>query len=218
MMENIGMERNQAEIMLRLQDAINSKINSAWRDENNPWYRAVWTECAELMDHVGWKWWKSQEPDIHQMRLEVVDIWHFGLSEILAKSQGFTDAADIVSKALFSMSSINDTQSKAEILLSVEEFASETLKTKSFALSSFIELAKIVGLGASELYTSYVGKNVLNAFRQDNGYKRGSYVKVWAGKEDNVWLSEIVSRMTIDSPDFASDLYAELETIYKSNC
>lgn len=217
-MDSIGMERNQAETMLRLQDMINSKINNAWRDENNPWYRAVWTECAELMDHVGWKWWKSQEPDIHQMRLEVVDIWHFGLSEILAKSQSFTEAADVVSRALIAISNTNGTQSKAEILLSVEYFASETLKTKSFALSSFVELAKIVGLGTDELYTSYVGKNVLNAFRQDNGYKSGSYVKVWAGKEDNVWLSEIVSRLPIGSPDFASDVYAELESIYKSTC
>ncbi len=217
-MDSVSMERNQAEIMLRLQDAINSKINNAWRDENNPWYRAVWTECAELMDHVGWKWWKSQEPDIQQMRLELVDIWHFGLSEILVQSQSFADAVEVVSNALGGIAAVNDAQSKAKILSSVEEFATETLKTKSFALSSFVDLAKIVGLGASELYTSYVGKNVLNAFRQDNGYKSGSYIKVWNGKEDNVWLSEIVSRLTIGSPDFASNLYAELESTYKSNC
>lgn len=216
-MDSVGMERNQAEIMLRLQDAINSKINNAWRDENNPWYRAVWTECAELMDHVGWKWWKSQDPDIQQMRLELVDIWHFGLSEILVKSHSFADAIEVVSNALGGLAAVNDAQSKTEILSSVEEFAAETLKTKSFALSSFIELAKIVGLGTSELYTSYVGKNVLNAFRQDNGYKSGSYIKVWNGKEDNVWLSEIVNRLPISSPDFASSLYAELESTYKSN-
>lgn len=217
-MDSVSMERNQAEIMLRLQDAINSKINNAWRDENNPWYRAVWTECAELMDHVGWKWWKSQEPDIQQMRLELVDIWHFGLSEILVQSRSFADAVEVVSNALGGIAVVNDAQSKAKILSSVEEFAAETLKTKSFALLSFVDLAKVVGLGTSELYTSYVGKNVLNAFRQDNGYKSGSYIKVWSGKEDNVWLSEIVSRLAISSPDFASNLYAELESTYKSNC
>ena len=47
--------------MLELQDSINSLINKEWRQAHNPWYRAIWTECAELMDHIGWKWWKKQE-------------------------------------------------------------------------------------------------------------------------------------------------------------
>lgn len=49
------------------------------------WYRAMWTECAELMDHIGWKWWSKQELDINQAEMELVDIWHFGLSDILQK-------------------------------------------------------------------------------------------------------------------------------------
>jgi dimeric dUTPase (all-alpha-NTP-PPase superfamily) len=218
MMEGFGMERNQAEVMLRLQDAINSKINSAWREENNPWYRAVWTECAELMDHVGWKWWKSQEPDIHQMKLELVDIWHFGLSEILVKYQDFNGAASAASRALISMSATNHAQSREKVLSSIEVFASETLSSQSFALSSFVELAKVAGLGADELYKSYVGKNVLNAFRQDHGYKDGSYIKNWAGREDNVWLAEIVERLPINDPGFATTLYSELNNIYKTIC
>ena len=42
--------------MLRLQESINLKINAAWVKADNPWHRAIWTECAEMMDHVGWKW------------------------------------------------------------------------------------------------------------------------------------------------------------------
>lgn len=33
-----------------------------------------WTECAELMDHIGWKWWKKQEIDIEQAQIELIDI------------------------------------------------------------------------------------------------------------------------------------------------
>ena len=36
-------------------------------------------------------------------------------------------------------------------------------------------------LSWDELYTQYVGKNVLNIFRQEHGYKKGSYQKVWEG-------------------------------------
>jgi hypothetical protein len=48
--------RSRLESMLQLQDGINSKIRSDWRDANNAWFRAIWTECAELVDHIGWKW------------------------------------------------------------------------------------------------------------------------------------------------------------------
>lgn len=68
--------------MLELQDSINSLINKEWRHAHNPWYRAIWTECAELMDHIGWKWWKKQEIDIEQAQIELIDIWHFGLSDV----------------------------------------------------------------------------------------------------------------------------------------
>lgn len=74
---------NRLQSMLELQDSINSKIRPDWRDANNPWFRAIWTECAELVDHIGWKWWKHQSPDLSQVHLELVDIFHFGLSELL---------------------------------------------------------------------------------------------------------------------------------------
>ena len=61
--------------MLELQDSINSLINNEWRNAHNPWYRAIWTECAELMDHIGWKWWKKQEIDIEQAQIELIDIF-----------------------------------------------------------------------------------------------------------------------------------------------
>ncbi len=214
-MDNIDIEVNQAEIMLRLQDSINSKINSAWRDEKTPWYRAVWTECAELMDHVGWKWWKYQENDIYQMKLELVDIWHFGLSEVLAKTKNISEATGVVTQVLKEIGLINSIRSREEILSAVEDFALMTIGTKKFDLPSFIRLVNFSGLGNEELYKMYVGKNVLNTFRQDNGYKTGGYVKVWSGKEDNIWLSDIVNNLSINSPSFVTDLYKELENTYK---
>ena len=36
------------------------------------------------MEHYGgWKWWKKDTPDMEQVLLEIVDIWHFGMSCLL---------------------------------------------------------------------------------------------------------------------------------------
>ena len=44
-------------IMLEMQDAMNSRVDRDWLERGREWYRAVWIECAELMDHYGgWKW------------------------------------------------------------------------------------------------------------------------------------------------------------------
>jgi len=61
-----------------------------------------------------------------------------------------------------------------------------------------------------ELYEIYVGKNVLNMFRQDNGYKEGTYNKVWSGREDNEHLADIMKQLNGDSLTFKDDVYAAL--------
>ena len=75
--------KQQILTMLELQNAMNSKVNENWVEQDFAWYRAIWVECAELLDHYGWKWWKKQTPDADQVKLELVDIWHFGLSILL---------------------------------------------------------------------------------------------------------------------------------------
>ncbi|MFT5003176.1 MAG: hypothetical protein ACI952_001524, partial [Flavobacteriales bacterium] len=57
--------------MLIMQDAMNSRVSETWRDNGYEWYRAIWVECAEMLDHHGWKWWKHQEIDIAQVQLEL---------------------------------------------------------------------------------------------------------------------------------------------------
>ena len=68
------------------------------------------------------------------------------------------------------------------------------------------------------LYVGYVGKNVLNFFRQDHGYQDGSYNKQWRGIEDNEHLVEIVRSMDVSSDGFAKDLYSNMEERYQQLC
>ena len=46
--------------MLELQDGMNTKVNSDWRNAGNEWYRAIWMEASEMLDHHGRKWGKKQ--------------------------------------------------------------------------------------------------------------------------------------------------------------
>ncbi|CAN7620593.1 dUTP diphosphatase [Variovorax paradoxus] len=202
--------------MLELQDRVNSKIRSDWRNANNAWFRAVWTECAELVDHIGWKWWKHQSPDIPQVHLELVDIFHFGLSELLQQHGTAQEAASHLTETYVAYGSrggagVDD--SSARIAL-VEAFASAVLMTRRFDLKKFCELASAVGLQEEALYEMYVGKNVLNGFRQDHGYKAGSYLKIWDGREDNVWLVEFAAGLDKHPATFASELYNQLSKKY----
>lgn len=201
--------KQQILTMLELQDAMNSKVNENWVDQGFAWYRAIWVECAELLDHYGWKWWKKQTPDADQVKLELVDIWHFGLSILLLES---SDEAAIAAAVEQELSKANPSGDFREDL---EAFTQVTLQSKGFDVASFATLMAGIDLPFDELYTRYVGKNVLNFFRQDNGYQDGSYRKQWGGKEDNEHLVEAVAELDHSSPLFKDDLYQALEQRYR---
>jgi len=86
--------------MLEMQSRMNSRVHEHWIDQDFAWYRAVWIECGELMDHVGYKWWKKQEPDMDQVLLEVVDIWHFGMSALFKTEPDLDALADKITADL----------------------------------------------------------------------------------------------------------------------
>ena len=209
--------KGRLQSMLELQDGINGKIRADWRDANNAWFRAIWTECAELLDHIGWKWWKHQLPDTLQVHLELVDIFHFGLSELLQQHSTAQTAASHLLEAYVAYGQrcgvrVNDV---AVHIALVEDFVTAVLTTRRFDLVKFCELASAVGLEEQTLYEMYVGKNVLNGFRQDHGYKTGTYIKAWDGREDNVWLVEFAAGLNKDPGTFASELYSQLSTKYE---
>ena len=202
--------KQQILVMLELQDAMNSKVNDDWANQDFSWYRAIWVECAELMDHYGWKWWKKQTLDAEQVKLELGDIWHFGLSILLLESKSREDITLGIVRRL------GKEKSSGDFRADLEKFTLSTLQNKNFDVSGFGVLMDGVSLTFDELYVSYVGKNILNFFRQDNGYKEGSYRKVWSGKEDNEHLVELIGELDKGSKTFKDDLYLALECRYSA--
>ena len=95
-----------------------------------------------------------------------------------------------------------------------EAMAQSCLVSRSFEVAPFIDLMRAADFDFEALYTGYVGKNVLNFFRQDNGYKEGTYHKLWDKREDNEHLSEVVAELDSRSEQFAEDIYSALTNRY----
>lgn len=209
------MNKTQVAEMLNLQNQINTKVHEDWRNQRFEWYRAVWVECAELLDHYGWKWWKKQTPDIKQVQLELIDIWHFGLSMVLESHSDTNSAADYVVNEFQNASTIQSIDADFKTLL--EKFTGQVLVEKTFNFGLFLQLLNLAELDFAELYRTYVGKNVLNRFRQDNGYQDGSYQKTWKGREDNEWLQDILEELKQEecvNGVFSEVLYQRLVDTY----
>jgi hypothetical protein len=209
------MLENKLRTMLEMQDRINSRINSRWREMNHAWYRAIWTECAEMMDHVGWKWWRKNETKWDQIHLELVDIWHFGLSDVLQRGE-IERSCDELSAIFRIDSGVKGLADLDLVRTTIEEFATAALRDKRFAASLFATLLMSCGLSFTELFRGYAMKNVLNFFRQDYGYNSGTYEKTWSGREDNEHLVELASKMDIEAEDFVEQLYEKLKARYGS--
>jgi dimeric dUTPase (all-alpha-NTP-PPase superfamily) len=195
--------------MLTMQNRMNTRVHEQWSRQNFEWYRAIWIECGELVEHYGYKWWKKQTPDLPQVQLEVIDIWHFGLSALFADGKTIDTLASEICEQL-----ARHEPSGVGVREATEALALHTLQTKSFSPTRFWDLMLASELDFESLYTSYVGKNVLNFFRQDHGYQDGSYIKNWSGREDNEHLVEVMDSLDHSAEDFSEAVYKALQDRY----
>ena len=200
--------KQQLLTMLQMQDDMNTKVHPQWREQGFEWHRAIWVELAEMLDHYGWKWWEHQEPDLEQVHLELIDIFHFGLSARLVSGQAVEAIATDIEQEL------QQVETQASFAETIEVMVANTLATKNFDVKTFAGLMAQTDLNFDELFRHYVGKNVLNFFRQDHGYKTGEYVKVWNGKEDNEVLMDVLKATDASSADFKDLVYQGLKQAY----
>lgn len=199
--------------MLEMQHRMNTRVHQDWISQRYEWYRAAWIECGELIDHYGYKWWKKQVPDLPQAQLEIIDIWHFGMSALI------TEEGDLERVANRILKDVSDYPVQGDgVREATEALALYCLEHKSFSPTRFWELMAAADMDFGQLYSAYVGKNVLNFFRQDHGYKDGSYIKQWQGREDNEHLVELVASLDTNCADFADQVYASLERRYAECC
>ncbi|WP_298757370.1 dUTP diphosphatase [uncultured Campylobacter sp.] len=216
--------------MFLMQQALNDETNGVgWEDgytKNGKlinWKRCIYMECAELIDSFAWKHWKniSAAPDVNNIVIEIVDIWHFVMSYILEQYYGGKDIDHIVSDVT-AVSGFAEFSSYAydireysiyEIINDIELIVHETSGFDLHIgelLTDFFRVALKCGVSLDILFEKYIGKNVLNKFRQNNGYKEGGYRKIWGDLEDNEVLIEVLSKGAVS----ANEIYEQLQKIY----
>ena len=219
--------KNKLLEMFTLQQKLNDETNGVgWENGYNKhnriinWRRCIYMECAELIDSFNWKHWKDLniEPNWDNIKVEIVDIWHFvmslGLEYYKTNNLGNTDKiVDYVNDTKYigefckERDSHNSSES-LEIVNTIEHLMKDTLNGEDFykIVDDFFQCASHCGVDMDILYKFYLAKNVLNQFRQNNGYKESTYKKIWAGKEDNDVMLEILEKKSLG----ANELYEEL--------
>lgn len=193
--------------MVMLQEELNNLIGNNWRSQ--PWSRAIWMECAEMMDREGWKWWKDRPEKSHdhavQQAIEIMDICHFVLSWAAVsaekKSGPGTDAyiqrAGNMLEAnwnegvdAFMDRGISANDPSPEVR-AIEFVADAALRNNlPLTISAMAYLAQIYGLTGNRVVRMYQEKNILNIFRQKNGYQSGGYIKNWPVGDDGQTLED----------------------------
>ena len=218
--------------MFRLQERLNDETNGPnWRQGVTNrgkvvnWRRCIVMETAELIDSFSWKHWKNVDGgiDLDNIKIELVDIWHFVMSEILRYStpqEGAKLAIETMKEGKIRLperwgaaenARLDDYLAPFEDLMALALVKDDSKAYRVALLEKFWEALYAVGIDFDELYRLYIGKNALNQFRQSHGYKEGTYTKIWNGREDNVVMQEILRK----NPDIGyNELLESLEAEY----
>lgn len=195
------------EQLLEAQDFLNSQYDCPeWRTKGHPFADYIWIETGELLNHDGSIFhYRKQVCDTEQVKLELVDILHFGLSVLLVHNTSAEGLSDLIVGAERPSGEFADT--------SVQKYARDLAKAAikgKFDLFWFTKLCGACGFSFSEIAEAYFIKYTLNRFRINHGQTRGEYTKVWAdGREDNEHLMELAEEW-----DTEEDLYAALGARY----
>ena len=212
----------------QMQDSFNKVVYPNWKKEGFNWTRAIRGEIIECIDSFNWEWWKTKKnmPDFQNAEVELVDTFHFLISHCIVNSE---DEAKVnsIATATFTLAfakyqqllKVSPTGVKFDqnsFIVSGEELIKFSLispEQYQLMFIKFFDMWFLLNLTIKDLIKLYRAKNILNAFRQKNGYKIGTYVKIWGEVEDNVVCWALAKELDLDD-NFANDLMVKLEESY----
>ncbi len=182
----------------KIQDDLNKfLVGENWKDELEFWQlqSAIVSECGELVNSLGFKWWTKQEEDWENAKVELVDIWHFVLSVCLIyfKEENHGRIIDILIEEHNSMK-MNywyAQKKKSQIIpeLSLLLYNLEyDIEYSPFFAGNMGTLIYLLDMTLEEFDELYRKKVELNKQRKLRGYDKDSSKKYIDGKEDNEFL------------------------------
>jgi len=192
-----------------MQDTLNKKTAGVdWATKGYDWKLYAIMECAEAIESMPYKHWKHQEPNLQNVEVELADMLHFVLSDTLVNERSYDVITADISRAqneVYKDDYIKEVALDVVITSSLKLTLKELVAPTGSSSTLFMLLLmtwQLLGKSPESLYKSYMVKNVLNTFRQDNGYKDGSYKKLWvsdgAEVEDNVVAWKIAEELEVN--------------------
>ena len=199
-------------MMMHVQDKLNEKTVAEWKKKDLNWRRAIWLEAAEAVESTPWKWWGNVSLDVKNVKIELIDMWHFAISIAVLKKSFSAENVDAMVQSVFVGNSTGDI---GFLISKIEGTAKSALvgDTVEVILESLAVAMREIGMEYEELFSIYMGKSVLNLFRQDHGYKDGTYQKMWNGEEDNVHMLKILGSIE-QGNSLEQELYYKLAEVY----
>ncbi|MDD2895472.1 MAG: dUTP diphosphatase [Aliarcobacter sp.] len=203
------MEKNIFNVMVRLQHKFNQQVAKDYLDKKFNWNSAIIVESGELLESLGFKWWKHQIPDMENVKVEAIDLLHFVISYELQRKYD--------NKVSYLEKTAEDFQNSFTLVNNRNPHLSELVDELNLNVHGRFFTMKAIfnnlNMSNEDVYIAYITKNCLNKFRQDNGYKDGSYIKNWNGREDNIVAFTIANEWGADEELFDL-LYRDLEIYY----
>jgi len=202
-------------ILFNMQNDANTLTNGdCWVEGFNEngleinWCRCMRFELVEAIDQsFSWKHWKNiknnnqydyMQNGLHNVKIELVDVFHFLMSENIKQSWtsemiALFDKFDLSNTKIFTqIELIQEIENLERIVFNYED--DNTFQNMKILYNTFWKVVLSV-MTFNEVYEMYILKNTLNIFRQNNGYKDGSYIKEWGidKLEDNLFLETYIN-------------------------
>jgi deoxyuridine triphosphatase domain protein len=200
--------RRKIKEMFELQCQLNEELVPDWLEHQLRFENAIIVEVAELIDCLGYKWWKYQEVDTANARVEIVDIWHFVMSYVLREDvldpnslPEYIEKFSIISAQLYNHPYHTNIDHWVPVMYCARQLVREVESKDSVVgvLEKYFSILEAAGMTIDSLYSRYIIKNALNKVRMMNGYQDGTYIKDWKGMEDNHVATEMLFH---DTPDY----------------
>lgn len=193
--------------IIETQVAVQNKVDPDWLTNGHNFEFQALVELCEAATNLGptetTSWWKQTGTPHGQVVLEYVDALVFMICQSVVKEGQMQTHANLMHSIEKSRERVNEEgftpalgNINAEAQLITDTAGGWYWSGITGKMTNILTAALYRLKDFEEFYAWYIGKSTLNVFRKANGYKEGTYIKLWDGvDEDNVWLERYISEM-----------------------
>lgn len=220
--------------MLTIQEGLNSKsFSTTWLEkgatEEFDYAMAAGDEAHEYARSIPFEWWKKNAPDRQNQVTEIVDAWHFVMSQLIIDHSGnvgqaYTEARESYYAWDQHVGLVSPKKATKLFVAAMYLHGSQFPAPCSY-MHAFWAWCAAAEVGFDLLYARYIAKATLNKFRVENGYKVGKYDKIWSieddREEDNFflarWVDQELSIGRVPNAEEVADFLNEAYALHKAN-